>query len=539
MTHTAPPLVRVNFESCLGVIRQASIEILSLLNVRAAEGKDPRWFLEQLEVARLNLGSWAAVARRLNLNDAEMTQFTIQLRHVHQHMQEYDSGKGVSTNQMIATLRLISSLEQLKEKQPLLHYNTTPDNDAEATPREAQCQIRALELMIKALINRAWPDQTRLLHHLNALFGSEKVRNWNKMADGGDVLSGMLFSDLALLLVDKKEYARHYASIFQNSSSLGLLNDPRKTLQAFLDDIRKLRNAVINGQPLTMAQSALLEGYFGEITGPVQRAFNKGRININPSALLSVDDKELAAFYARAGEKNEASGGDDYDVRAGIDRPKKSSTRTPEERQLLMYNTLQGMLWGTVVLAAVAIVIGGLFIFHDLTTPRVEATTPLKDRRMSEASNDNSSRNILASMGIDWNESSMRSAINRDDSEVTRLFLQGGMDWQVSWTERVLGDDSNMVPQLLLNYRPQMNENKPCRRMMDTIGHAMAQGEKLNANRKQYLRAFCTNPDAVGHQKIELELAQQRERSGGGEAEKKWADIQEAIYEVIESGRSQ
>ena len=50
--------VSQQFEHCLSVIRQASIEILTLLKMRVTEGKDPRWFLEQLDQARLNLGGW-------------------------------------------------------------------------------------------------------------------------------------------------------------------------------------------------------------------------------------------------------------------------------------------------------------------------------------------------------------------------------------------------------------------------------------------------------------------------------------------------
>ncbi|MEG2433730.1 MAG: STY4199 family HEPN domain-containing protein, partial [Acinetobacter sp.] len=69
MTNSALQATCAPFEHCLGIIRQASVEILLLLGVHVAEGKDPRWFLEQLDQARLNLGGWGAVARRLQMND--------------------------------------------------------------------------------------------------------------------------------------------------------------------------------------------------------------------------------------------------------------------------------------------------------------------------------------------------------------------------------------------------------------------------------------------------------------------------------------
>ena len=80
--------MREHFETCLGIIRQASLQILPLLNIRAAEGKDPQWFFQQLEQARMALGSWGAVAKRLNLNDAEISQFTLLLRHLQQLEEE-------------------------------------------------------------------------------------------------------------------------------------------------------------------------------------------------------------------------------------------------------------------------------------------------------------------------------------------------------------------------------------------------------------------------------------------------------------------
>lgn len=532
MTRSAQPMVRVNFEVCLGIIRQAAVEILMLLNIHAAEGKDPRWFLEQLEVARLNLGNWAAVARRLNLNDAEMSQFTIQLRHLQQQVPGYESGQDVSTNQMIAALRFVSALEQLKEKQPLLHYSTALDTSTPAPEREARQQIRALELMIRGLIHRAWPDRSQLLHHLNTLFGADKVRRWVKMSENDDVLSGMLFSELALLLVDKKEYARHYASIFQSAASLSFLIEPRKTLQAFLEDVRQYRNTLLSGQPLTPTQSTLLDSYFEDISSPVQRAYNEGRTSVNPGALLAANESELAEFYDYARQKNDLVGGDIFDVRSGIDRPEKMNARSKEERQQLIY----GALWGVVGIVVITIAIGALMIVSDVATPPAPAaqknilSEEVDEQRYTST---RSARDVLASMGIRWDENSLRSAIERNDSKVARLFLQGGMEWKVSWTEQLLADESNETLNLLLNYRPQMNELKPCRRMIATIGHAMAQGESLNALRKQYLRAFCTTPAVVKRQKYEMELAQQRE-VGGGDIEKKWAGIQKAIYRVIE-----
>jgi len=194
MTLSKSHVIREQFERCLGIIRQASVEILLLLKVRVAEGKDPRWFLEQLDSARLALGGWARVAKQLNLNDAELSQFTLQLRLLQQRVPQYESGQDVSDNQLIAATRFVTALEHLRLQQPLLTYSTDMGPIDESRQQHAQMQVRTLELMIKGLIMQAWPDPTRLNNHLKTLFNADRVRNWMQQGERNDALGGMMFS---------------------------------------------------------------------------------------------------------------------------------------------------------------------------------------------------------------------------------------------------------------------------------------------------------------------------------------------------------
>ena len=116
MTLSTSHHIREQFEHCLAVIRHASVEILLLLNVHASEGKDPRWFLEQLDSVRLALGGWGAVAKKLNLNDAEMSEFTLQLRLLQQRVPQYESGQDVSENQLIAAKLLKPGCDAIIDK---------------------------------------------------------------------------------------------------------------------------------------------------------------------------------------------------------------------------------------------------------------------------------------------------------------------------------------------------------------------------------------------------------------------------------------
>lgn len=185
MTNSALQATCTPFEHCLGIIRQASVEILLMLGVRVAEGKDPRWFLEQLDRARLNLGGWGVVAVRLQMNDAQLSQFTLRLRHLQQSVPQYENGEDVSENQLISALRFVASLEQLRQQQPLLKYPTEIERAEPDAQMRAQRQLRAIELTLKSLIARVWPDQHPLNSFLKQHFGGERLRRWLKLGKVG------------------------------------------------------------------------------------------------------------------------------------------------------------------------------------------------------------------------------------------------------------------------------------------------------------------------------------------------------------------
>ncbi|MFB4523119.1 STY4199 family HEPN domain-containing protein [Enterobacter hormaechei subsp. hormaechei] len=518
---------REQFEHCLAAIRQASVEILLLLNVPVSEGKDPRWFLEQLDSARLGLGGWGAVASKLNLNDAEMTAFTLQLRLLQQRVPQYESGQDVSENQLIAAMRFVTALEYLRLQQPLLTYDTgmVPEKESQL---QAQKQVRAIELMIKGLIQQAWPDPVRLNNHLKTLFNAERVRRWLKNGEINDVLSGMLFSELAQLLVDKKEFSRYYASLFNAPDMLTLLVEPRKTLQTFLEDIRQIRNSITVQQPLSGAQIQLLDSYYTQITRSVQRAFEEGRTRVNPAALMAVAESDLLAFWEKAQKLDRTTGGDLFEVRDSIEKPTQRATRTPEQREQL----ISGVLWGAVGVMVIAIIVGGFWLVTS-SKPQQAVVAAAGAPPAQEMRETPSSRETLTRMGVTWDENNFRSAINRNDTRVALLFLQGGMDWKMSWTEEALSAGYDDVLEVMLRYRLQMTEQKPCRRFINTLSHAMANGESLTSMRKQYLKAFCTVPAVVKRQQHDADMATRRAKTQPDASTKKWQSIQTAIYEVI------
>lgn len=530
MTLSNSHLVREQFERCLGIIRQASVEILLLLKVHVTEGKDPRWFLEQLDTARLALGGWGRVAKRLNLNDAELSHFTLQLRLLQQRVPQYESGQEVSDNQLIAATRFVTALEHLRMQQPLLTYSTELSASDALRQQQAQKQVRALELMIKALIMQAWSDPVRLNNHLKTLFSADKIRNWLRLGERNDVLGGMLFSEMALMLVDKKEFSRCYSPLFSDPLMLTLMVEPRKTLQTFLDDIRLIRNKIIAHQPLTSAQTLLLDNYYAQIAGPVQRAFEEGRTPVNPAGLLAEGSHELALFWESARKKNKATGDDIFEVRDTIDKPSRRLVRSPEQRDYL----ISVVLWGAVGVVVMGMLMTGTWLLIESSGPTQAASNVASVQTVKEEMRETpSSRETLTRMGVTWDENNFRSAVDRNDTRMALLFLKGGMDWKLSWTEHALAVGHREVLDVLMRYRLQMTEEKPCRQFITSLSHAMSAGATLTGLRKQYLQAFCTVPAVVERQRREMEQAKRREAAQPNASTKKWQSIHTAIYEVI------
>lgn len=531
MTNTPSPQARAQFERCLAIIRQASVEILLLLKVYVAEGKDPRWFLEQLDQARMNLGGWGAVAKRLNLDDASLSQFTLQLRHLQQYVPQYDGGQDVSDNQRIAALRFVGSLENLRQRQPQLTYSTDFSEEDDAHQQlQALQQLRALEMTLEDMVQRAWPDRQKLNTHLKVQFGVDRVRSWLKRGARDDILSGMLFSEKALLISDKKEYSSHYSNLFSDASALTLFVDPRKTLQTFLDDCRQIRNTVLADESLTSTQLMLLDSYTEQITGPIQRAFDRGRTKVNPASFMAVDAGELEKFWVNARKKDKEAGGDVANVRDAMERSVHKAKRSPEDRDQFIAN----ILWGAVGAMALLMAIGGVWmLMSEPSTQRSNAYAMSADSEESINRSGQLPRDKLAKMGIRWDVYNMRSAIDRNDTDVVLLFLQGGMNWKLSWTEQAQAVGYDDVLSLLLRYRIQMDEEKPCRRFINTVTHEMANGRNLTSMRKNYLRSFCTRPAVIERQRYETEQARLRAKTSPDAQSQKWLDIQEAVYDVI------
>ncbi|KAA0574393.1 tetratricopeptide repeat protein [Azospirillum sp. B21] len=207
-------------------------------------------------------------------------------------------------------------------------------------------QLRALELLVRSLVDEASGGQEHLRRRLESAFGPDKVQTWLKTADPNDLLSGTTFSELVSIFVDKQTFKTHHGPLFEDTAFLRFLRDQRETIRSFLDDVRRLRNIVAHNRRITPIQLALLDLYYGELAKPVGDAHQKRKTAVDPDAYLEVSNAQLDAWF---GALQEDVGAIRDDLRGIAD-----TTRTIDRRTVVIAAGVKALLAAAVISSLLA-----------------------------------------------------------------------------------------------------------------------------------------------------------------------------------------
>ena len=232
------------------------------------------------------------IAERFGLNVEELGQFERSLSDLAKRGKD---GSTNSANDRIACFRLLSWLETIASRQTEYHL------DSEIAPAVTEDlsrkQVRALELVLRSLVGERHGSQQQLANHLRQMFGERTVDRWSQVADSEDLLSGTTFSELASIFVNKDEFA-HHQKLYADSDVLNLLKERRKTVQSFLEDIRRVRNTLAHNKKVSNIQLSLLDLYYDQLISPVQSGYSNGRTQVNPKTYLEVSDGEVNEYFS-------------------------------------------------------------------------------------------------------------------------------------------------------------------------------------------------------------------------------------------------
>ncbi len=200
-----------------------------------------------------------------------------------------------SSNNNIACLRLMSWLETVESR--VADYQLDSEIASNVSEDLSRKQVRALELVIRSLVGERHGGQNSLANHLQQVFGERTVDRWTQMADPEDLLSGTTFSELASIFVNKTEF-EHHQKLYEDADVVNLLNERRKTVQSFLEDIRRIRNTLAHNKKVSDVQLSLLDLYYDQLITPVQRGYSKGQTKVDPQSFLEVTNSQVDEYFS-------------------------------------------------------------------------------------------------------------------------------------------------------------------------------------------------------------------------------------------------
>nr|WP_246326936.1 STY4199 family HEPN domain-containing protein [Burkholderia guangdongensis] len=503
------------------------------------------------EQSRSRLNGAAGVAERLHINQEQVLWFVTALRRVLRTMQMRLDSDTAADNAAIAALRLIDLLDRIKEANPQLAFDTAlPEYGADEhlAGTRTQQQVRALELVIRSLINEAYGSQDRLRAHFEAI-NRAVVEKWAKAADQGDLLSGSMFGELISLFTNVHEYPAHYDKLFVDSPFLDFLEEKRATLETFLVDIRAVRNRVAHHKRVTPVQVALLDHYYREIVEPLQAAFDRGRTRVNPDEYFDASDAVLQQYFGRVenalktlGDNVDAVKADLGELRGEvkvidqkvttIDEKVTVIDKTVTDMDKTVAGTEQKVGWlkGKVVwlLAAVTAVgaVGVLTLGTSsktlINTGTIKTGVDTIQHEMVNVKQETSAdpRKELQNRGISWSQQHLRDALDQNDASSVKLFMAGGMTWRTYFAgNAVMLNHREAVDVLLQNLSLLERHDDDCRIEMSADVHPepLPPGTRYDARKTQshhlsdlearFLKATCSNPTDIAYAKTQYEQA--------------------------------
>lgn len=471
-----------------------------------------RW--ERFREAR---GGWTPLAQALGLPPALIAeQLNPAMRQLNSALKEAPAGSTSAITLQIAELRLLDVFEQIREANPAIDIDTRlPDDEGQEERDRMRCfkQVRALELVLRGLIDEAYGEQSRLLARLAELRGDDQVATWRKVADPGDVLSGTGFGDLSNLIVDKQEYSQHYDSLFKHGSYLNFLKGQRATLQRFLDDIRRMRNQVAHHKKVTQVQMRLLDLYYAEIVSPLQLAFDEGDSRVNPDRYFDASAEEIQDWLQKLDTRLAKVGDDVVEIKdtLGAVAVEVGAVRRGVQDVKADTGWLRGKLvWVLAGVAAVAVIVVltlGTSSRTLLNTDDIKIGVSEVDKKVALVKKESSDdpRKELSNRGVAWTDNSLRDAIRHGEVDNTRLFLAGGMHWRVGWLSDALRDSMGGTLALLTSRQdlldPAENHSSGCGSMQSQLARQPA----ITAVQGEFLKGSCGGPAEIAHAKGELE----------------------------------
>jgi TolB-like protein len=256
------------------------------------------------------------LAQRLSITEAMLTEFE-------EASKQYFLFRDEQLKSRLACFRVSLWLETICK-----NLNISFSLDESISNEElAIKQVRALELIIRDVVNENLGGKEHVLSKLQELFKQDVVDKWLKSADDTGVLSGTTFSELSNIFLDKNIF-KSVEEIFE-TSQLKLSKTGRESLRYILEDIRLIRNAIAHNKKVTHIQIEALNEYYRNIAQLIKDSKSN---NINPDNYLDLGLADIDSFLNTLKEDNKL-------ISTGVEEIRKEVKDIKENTQVVRKRT--------------------------------------------------------------------------------------------------------------------------------------------------------------------------------------------------------
>lgn len=405
------------------IIALAHAQLARELSVPQPENNSFDASYRMLDDARNENGNWIKVGELLGFNRQQMLDYVDLMRGLRgcddvQHLDPIALNKC-----LIDSLQIVNLLELAKHKYPQLNWDSRYSLPDETSEDNAVRQMRAIELLIRQVIDEAWADQQKLAERLQTLFGKEQVARIMKSAEKDNILSGTLLEQLRIIFSNQEDYPNYYDAYFDGASGLNYASTTRETLSQFLQSLNHIRNKIAHHKKLTESEMLLLNEYFDQVVEPLRNAHQQGRLQTDPDALYNAPAEAIKAYQAQLAKLNAAA----------------------ERNEVVVKKINHKLTWALVGIVGIIAITGvtlhfsgGSFVNTEIIKDKVSDVQEKLGKVKQETSVD--PRKELANLGVQWDREVMQQAIKRGDLRTVKLFNEGGMTWQTQYLTAAMRD---------------------------------------------------------------------------------------------------
>lgn len=222
------------------------------------------------------------LAQKLTITEAMLPEFEEALK-------QYYQFRDVNEKSRLACFRISLWLETICKNLNLSFSIEESISNEEIAIK----QVRALELIIRDVVNENLGGKANVLSKLQELFKQEVIDKWLKSADETGILSGTTFSELSNIFLDKNIFIS-IEEIFENSQ-LKLCKTSRESLRFILEDIRVIRNSIAHNKQVSHIQVEALNEYYRNIAQLIKESKTN---NIDPDSYLDLDKENMDSFLS-------------------------------------------------------------------------------------------------------------------------------------------------------------------------------------------------------------------------------------------------